>query len=371
MQINKLPFFFKSHELPDNGGMPEVLPFNLYFDEELKMFRQQATESLSKILREVYLKGSLAEGSISSESGKIYVEKIINYIFSHFKFNQTSSVLEVGFGSGIILRELKKKGISDLTGIEPGNHSRVEGLEEIELIKGFFPSSRIKRRFDLIFSFGILEHIEDPLDFIGEQSNYLNENGKIIFSVPNCEACLIKGDISIFIHEHYSYFTRESITQLIEKAGLFLEDISLIEGAFIATATKINSNSTKNFIYEQILPNDLFKQINLHILRLKQLFAQYQSFELAIYTPIRAINSLYLTGYNNFRLIDDNSELYDKYLPTLSKPVESFQDILSNPPECILIFSRTFGERIKQKCLNEKSLINTLIITLNDLERHN
>ncbi|HRH58547.1 MAG TPA: class I SAM-dependent methyltransferase, partial [Chitinophagales bacterium] len=229
--INSIPFFFKSHTDTNNGGLPQSLPFYLYYDNDLKMFRQKSTPELITVLDEVYKQGSLVEGSVSSESGKVYIEKMINYIFDHFHFKKDTVVLEVGFGSGILLKELKQKGIQHLTGIEPGNHKRVDGLKDIQLIKDFFPSEHFKIKADLIYSFGILEHIEDPLSFLTEQINQLSENGKIIFSVPNCEPYLKEGDLSVFIHEHYSYFTRESIIKLVNKIGFEIEDISVIEGA--------------------------------------------------------------------------------------------------------------------------------------------
>ncbi len=261
--INSIPFFFKSHADTNNGGLPQSLPFHLYFDNDLKMFRQKSTPELIAVLDEVYKQGSLVEGSVSSESGKVYIDKIINYIFEHFDFKKDSTVLEVGFGSGILLKELKQKGIQHLTGIEPGSHKRVDGLEGVKLIKDFFPSEHFTSKADLIYSFGILEHIEDPESFLKEQINQLSENGKIIFSVPNCEPYLKEGDLSVFIHEHYSYFTHESMIKLVHKTGFKIEDISVIEGAFIVTICK--NTEDRAISYETISEEDFNKKTFTHL----------------------------------------------------------------------------------------------------------
>ncbi|MBK6379333.1 MAG: hypothetical protein IPF72_06135 [Chitinophagaceae bacterium] len=71
----------------------------------------------------------------------------------------------------------------------------------------------------------VLEHIEDPVVFLQQQKDQLSPSGKLIFGVPNCEPFLKTGDISIFIHEHYLYFTQKGIFTLLEKAGLFLEGL--------------------------------------------------------------------------------------------------------------------------------------------------
>lgn len=366
--INSIPFFFKSHADTNNGGLPQSLPFYLYFDNDLKMFRQKSTPELIAVLDKIYKQGSLVEGSVSSESGKVYIEKMISYIFDHFNFKNDSIVLEVGFGSGILLKELKQKGIQHLTGIEPGNHKRTDGLDGIKLIKDFFPSEHFKSKADLIYSFGILEHIEDPLSFLMGQINQLSENGKIIFSVPNCEPYLKEGDLSVFIHEHYSYFTHESIIRLVNKTGFKLEDISVIEGAFVVTICK-NAKDCQ-IAYESVSEEDFNKNVLIHLEKINYFFDKYAQSEIAVYAPARAVNALFIAKKTNVRLVDDNSELHGRYLPSLLSPVESYDELVLNPPKCLLVFSRTFGERIKQKCKSDKRLQQTLIVTLNDLDNN-
>jgi SAM-dependent methyltransferase len=366
--INTLPFFFQSHTTSDNGGFPHTLPFYLYFDYDLKMFRQKNTPELSTILNEIYINGSLVEGSISSESGKVYTNEIVNYIIENTNLNINSKILEVGFGSGIILKKLKEKGYINLTGIEPGKHAQVSGLEGVELINDFFPTNQLKEKYELIYSLLVLEHIENPLVFLNHLIEYLQPNGKIIFGVPNCEPYLLEGDLSVFIHEHFSYFTKESIINLVNQTGLAIEDISIVEGAFIVTIS--NKKYNQNICFDILSPLDFNNKVDLHIANLNHLFQKYNPNEIAIYAPTRAINSLFITKNINVRLVDDNSELQNKYLPTLYSSVESYEQLVARPPKCLLIFSRTFGERIRKKCELDESLSNTQILTLNDLDNY-
>lgn len=366
--FNNLPFFYKSHKNQDNGGLPHALPFSVYFDSEYKMYRQNGSNEISSILESVYLKGSLADGSISDESGGVYLNSIMSYIKQNFNLQKSSRVLEIGFGSGLLLKMMLNEGVYDVNGIEPGNHIIEKGLEKVNLINDFFPSNLIDGKFDLIYSFAILEHIEEPLDFLNSQINLLTENGKIIFSVPNCEPYLIEGDISIFIHEHYNYFTQESVLNLINKTDCFLEDIKVIAGALIATVSRKKNNNKFSF---SIFNKDLFvEKIKLHLSQVKHILADYKESEVAIYAPIRAINSLYLNEVRNVRLIDDNTQIHGNYLPTLDSEIESIQSLLLNPPKLLLIFSRTFGEKIKINCLSFDQLKNTKVLTLNELDNY-
>lgn len=365
--LKTIPFFYKSQDNSNNGGFPIELPFDIHFDEELKMFRQNSTLELNKLLREVYEIGSLVEGSLSSESGLVYIDHITRYITENFNLTGESKVLEVGFGSGIILRELKNLGVKNLFGIEPGNHKLVSNLDGIKLIKDFFPSKKLTVKVDLIYTYGILEHIEDPLEFINNQIDQLTDSGKIIFSVPNCEPYLKHGDLSIFVHEHYSYFTTESIIRLINKTKCIIEDISKIEGAFIVTISKKEKGNIFNF--KNISHKQFKLKVEHHISRIYELLDNYSELDIAVYNPLRALNVLYIIKKTNIRLVDDSSELHGKYLPSLSSKIESFDQLIRTPPKCLLIFSRTFGVRIKLKCLTEEKLKNTNIFTLEDLEQ--
>lgn len=363
--IDELPFFYKSHANPGNGNRQSHLPFDLYYDSNLCLVRQRPFDGLEKILSEVYLEGSLADGSLSNESGEVYVNAIIQYLKKHAELTTDSSVLEIGFGSGRLLKELKNLNVENLTGIEPGQHKLINGLEGIRLIQDFFPSPNYHQKADIIFSFAILEHIEDPLAFIIAQKEALTANGKIVVGVPNCETYLNEGDISCLIHEHYSYFTSEAMIKLAELAGLCVEDVSIIEGALFATYS-LNDKSSFKLVSLGFDPNHFVPKVNKHIEVLKAWLINFAPDDLAIYAPIRAMNLLSVAGLTDFRLIDDSSELEGKYLPGLSKPIESLEMVLKRPPRSILIFSRTFGERIRSRIEGLKELENTSIHVINE-----
>jgi hypothetical protein len=212
-----------------------------------------------------------------------------------------------------------------------------------------------------------LEHIPDPVGFIKLQSDRLTEHGKIIFSVPNCSPYLNEGDPSIFIHEHYSYFTEESIKCIANLSGLKLDDISTIEGAFIVT---LCNRRISNFIESTAgkQKNEFTQKLDLHLNNLNKVIREYSSSNISVYSPVRAMNIFFLLGIKDIRLVDDNTEMQGKYLPFLSNKIESFIEICQKPPECLIIFSRTFGERIKQKCKLEKVLDTTRIITLSEID---
>ena len=367
MIFKKLPLFTATCIDKDNFGFPLVFDFELFYDPELDMFRQKSNDKLNDLLFDIYKKGSLADGSISSESGKVYVNKVTGYLLANFDFKENSKVLEIGFGLGTILFELNKLTSSKLFGIEPGDYEVKYDLNNIELVNDFFPSTKLIQKFNLIYSLLVLEHVEDPLKFLENIQLNLEKEGTIILAVPNCEQYLLEGDISIFIHEHFSYFTRESIVKLVSKTELEIDDISIIEGALIFTLSNNKKLKMLPLSFKKILYDDFTNRVDQFTSNFLELTKFYEQNDIAIYSPIRAMNFLYLAKMLDVRLVDDNIELKGRFLPSLNSTIESFEQICLKPPKLIVIYSRTFAEKIKLKCKESDVLRETNILCLDQI----
>ena len=58
-------------------------------------------------------------------------------------------------------------------------------------------------KFDKIFLFHVIEHIEKPMDFLENLKQLLNENGKIYIEVPNVDDVMVKTFKCRPFIEHY------------------------------------------------------------------------------------------------------------------------------------------------------------------------
>jgi len=106
-------------------------------------------------------------------------------------------------------------------GLEPGlgfsEHWKKYG---VEIINDFFPIPIVKGKFDLICSYGVLDHVSDPTQFLEHVREHLKPEGLAIFAVPDCSEEILAGDPSILFHEHVSYFDAGSLAGLIQSTGL-------------------------------------------------------------------------------------------------------------------------------------------------------
>lgn len=118
------------------------------------------------------------------ESKKLFVEPHI-IPFSNFPFWKNKSVLEIGCGLGTMAINFAKEG-SQYTAVELSNESlaltrrrfEVYGykgdfyLGNAEELTSFLP----KKKYDLVYSFGVIHHSPNPRKIIEEIRSYMNKD---------------------------------------------------------------------------------------------------------------------------------------------------------------------------------------------------
>jgi 2-polyprenyl-3-methyl-5-hydroxy-6-metoxy-1,4-benzoquinol methylase len=98
-------------------------------------------------------------------------------------------ILEIGVGTGIHLLNFDKLGYQ-VTGIEPDpistkflNNKLKNGI----CINGYIEDMDFEDKFDVIFLYHVVEHIEHPLPMLKKCKDILKDDGIIIIAVPDCE----------------------------------------------------------------------------------------------------------------------------------------------------------------------------------------
>jgi len=102
--------------------------------------------------------------------------------------NRKSSFLDIGCGNGKTLSILLNEGYLNGYGCDISklfiNQAKKNGIKNVYYYDGVkFPFK--KEQFNLVGSFNVLEHVEDPEKFISSQITLLKKNGYIIVACPN------------------------------------------------------------------------------------------------------------------------------------------------------------------------------------------
>ena len=143
-------------------------------------------------------------------------------------------ILDVGFGSGSLLKTLSKQGFQ-MSGIEISGAIIVSLKKEaevekfkVDLIKGDILNSPFPdNHFDIVIALEILEHIFSPQKMAKELSRILKTGGVLIVSTPYQQK--IKYEKCVFCHRltprdaHLHSFSEKDLRELFKEAGFEAE----------------------------------------------------------------------------------------------------------------------------------------------------
>jgi len=154
-------------------------------------------------------------------------------------------ILDIGSGPGFFLRRAKRRGWNIL-GIEPSPIAcEYAKKQKIPTIQKFFHEVNAKEigKFDVIHTFDVLEHVNNPINILKKSYSLLKKGGIIVIEVPNdfnplqeiVQKSSKKKEYWVTLSsklkkfDHINYFNFESISKLVKKTGF---NIILKESTF-------------------------------------------------------------------------------------------------------------------------------------------
>ena len=155
----------------------------------------------------------------------------MRFIMDAVCLESLESVLEIGATSGCSLNLYKALGLEVCgTELSMQNVEYAKRHYNIELCQmdfdGFYDAN--KKAYDLVILSNVLEHIINPCSFMKQVSSI---NSKYLFvSVPSFDYRYIDVPYGIFIPTHHSYFTLESLKNLMRGTKYKLADAVLLLG---------------------------------------------------------------------------------------------------------------------------------------------
>tara|TARA_B100000508_G_scaffold141097_1_gene146961 strand:- start:53579 stop:54442 length:864 start_codon:yes stop_codon:yes gene_type:complete len=188
-------------------------------------------------------------------------------------FRKTNKILDVGAGIGYFLEVAKKKGW-EVYGTEytdeAVNICRDKGIQ-VEQGK-LDPSKYDKGSFDVITSFEVLEHINNPVEEINNFKSLLRSGGLVYLTTPNFNSLLryrLKSDYNVIVYpEHLSYYTPKTLKKLFLDCGFEKQKIQAT-GISLTRLRKSQGKSEQKIISEtsddEVLRNKIEKKKHLQV----------------------------------------------------------------------------------------------------------
>lgn len=188
-------------------------------------------------------------------------------------YRKTNNILDLGCGMGFFLEEAKAKGWN-VYGTEFSDNA-VEGGRKIGVNMSKAPITTdtfANEMFDVITSFEVIEHINNPLEEIKIIQNILRSGGMMYVTTPNynaIERILLKDRYDIFEYpEHLCFYTPKTLNYLfthngfikkrIITTGISISRIKLLFKKTNATGIINPDMSTDESVRETIQSNKVF-----------------------------------------------------------------------------------------------------------------
>jgi 2-polyprenyl-3-methyl-5-hydroxy-6-metoxy-1,4-benzoquinol methylase len=174
---------------------------------------------------------------INERSEQVYFD-IMRPEMAQFLPSEYSKILEIGCNIGNFHQLCSKP--CEYWGIEPFEKSAEIAKTKLDkVLVGFYNEVENEipdNYFDLIIANDVIEHIEQPWDFLQSIKKKMTEDAKIILSIPNVryyenlEELLIRKDweykdYGILDITHLRFFTEKSIIRLLNENGFEIEKI--------------------------------------------------------------------------------------------------------------------------------------------------
>lgn len=371
LKLDNHPFFIGPISDEDNLSIPKSLPFKMVIDEKFLIPRLLMTDDIKTALKNAYDHGSMASTPLGeSKLASLRMHEFINKITEVIGGDLSGkSILEIGCGNGELLFQLQKRG-AKVKGLEIGPQAAlVEKRYGISVINEPLKKGSMQEKFDCIFSYGCLEHIDEIEDFFDASRSCLYENGLFFHSVPNSELSFKNFHIDHLLHEHINYFTPKNGTSLLESQGFLNASFSLTSNQNELMLWGYYKRDYLNYIEST---NNTISEIQL-----LQKYSDGLSFKFSK-TKSKILNFIdsgysigfYAGGFEyGFHINNDNIRYFDgdefkfgkKWLRDLPK-IESPDDLLNNQVDKLIIFKPHYFKSIFESLLklgiNPENILN-------------
>ncbi len=354
--------------------LPNRIDLDIGIDTQYDIVRLRTDEKLLSLLDKTYQLGS--NPSVPLGKGKIQT-RVMNSIlqqlecFSNGKENY--KVVEVGCGEGHLLNNLGKLGWT-VKGYEI-SPTAVQAKEEfnIDIVQDYF-TYKDGLKYDLIFSYNVLEHIIDLDEFIMQGYKSLETNGVFCHIVPDCENMLKQGNLRVISHQHVNYFTAESLVNLFKQYNFQDVNYKIITpgNSLMVYGYKRTSEEIKKVVSSlistdlvQTFSNRLFKSLNKLEVFLDD--ALIQNKKIAFYSGGMP-EYLILNRKEDILFVNGDPMMHNKRIFSELDRIKSPQELTTFNTDIIIIFASNYFMEIKKYiCTELKIAQDTKIISIDEI----
>lgn len=331
--------------------------FNAAYDSSLLQYGQQYENSLHY-----------------SQVFDDYARKLANQLAKDHQLKD-KSIIEIGCGNGDFLKQLCKISGSKGVGFDPaytGDENIKAGQGSIRFIKDYYSSDYSHIEADFLCCRHVLEHVDQPAQFIKNIAAVLNNDRcDIYFEVPDSAFIFDYGSLWDIIYEHVSYFSAGSLMRLFKRSGFNVKKLAeQFGGQFLGIeAYKNNSTHKPKPLKSQSLPDSVQlrnfskrfdEQVNFWRQRLSEFHSRGKTVIVwgAGSKGVTFVNTVDKNDTISY-LVDINPRKRGKYISGSGQKILGPEDLKEIDPDVVIITNENYLQEIKAKlrALNSKTIV--------------
>ncbi len=163
-----------------------------------------------------------------------HAERFVDKAISKWNLTKDSLVLEIASNDGYLLKNFLARKIPVL-GVEPAENIALQAIsQEIPTLQTYFNldlSQKLKKdgiNPDLVIANNVMAHVPSLNDFVAGVANLLSPSSIFSIEFPSVQTLLTEGQFDQIYHEHYSYFSLHSCSDVLERHGLRVIDVETL-----------------------------------------------------------------------------------------------------------------------------------------------
>lgn len=140
-------------------------------------------------------------------------------------FQDAKTVFEIGCGQGYLLEKFDKK---FKYGIEPSKRASTIASQIANVRNIGYKEINDNEKYDLVLSYCVIEHVEDPSSFIQKKKQILNEEGIMCVALPIQD----RFNYDLVFADHIHHFQDKNFKALLNNNGFEVINFELGRGSY-------------------------------------------------------------------------------------------------------------------------------------------
>lgn len=285
-----------------------------------------------------------------------------------------SFMIDIAGNDGCLLNEFRQEIGIKILNIDPArNLAGICQAREIPTLTYFWEEETARRavngfgQADLITATNVFAHVNNVKEFLSAVKIALKPGGVLVMEFPYLIDFIEHNEFDTIYHEHLSYFSVYPLDILCKKSGLNIMKVEkqAIHGGSVRVHVGYGErgSSVDDFIINEAVYRGMSK---------------YNSFSVSAGSTIKTfrdeLNKLKVSGYKiaGFAasakgntllnsagvmvgtlsyIVDETPGKIGMFSPGTHLPIVSMFELISNPPDFLVILSWNFKDEIMQKCV--------------------